>query len=594
MMMEYPVQRGCNAHVALGFFCVKIIFDNVDFQLFLTQILYLNSKRVKIGGGQELSTSQAAKDLELTPTSISRASKQLEEMELLHIKKEGVPQFYRFSHPITNQYPAMIELFTRKLDAIQLPEDADERVEEAVEEMRKELWRNRIMSKDEYLITDAPLKALTVFAMPMILGSFFQQVYNMADSIIVGQFVGSSALAAVGACAALTNVFICVALGAGVGAGVLVSRYFGAKEYGKMKTIVSTSLISFLLLSIILGIFGFCFSHTMMSGLQTPADILEEAVLYLRVYFVGFPFLFMYNILSTMFTSIGESKIPLVLLIFSSILNIVMDLWMVAGLGLGVFGAAFATLIAQGISAVFSLLIFLYRMRRYQSPFQWFDGRKLRSMLRIAVPSVLQQSTVSIGMMIVQAVVNPFGTQALAGYAATMRVENVFSLIFVSIGNAVSPYVSQNLGAGKTERIKKGYHAALVLDVCFAAVAFLVIETLHTQISSLFLGKDGTALAYQVSGDYMRWLGYFFIFMGIKMATDGVLRGLGIMRPFLIANMVNLAIRLSVALICAPRFGIAFVWLAVPAGWLANFLVSYAALRKSWPGEKVEPSRIFS
>ena len=194
------------------------------------------------------------------------------------------------------------------------------------------------MSKDEYLITDAPLKALTVFAMPMILGSFFQQVYNMADSIIVGQFVGSSA--------ALTNVFICIALGAGVGAGVLVSRYFGARDYSKMKTIVSTSLISFLILSILLGVFGFCFSHSMMRLLQTPADILEAAVLYLRVYFVGFPFLFMYNILSTMFTSIGESKIPLGLLIFSSVLNIFMDLWMVAGLGLGVFGAALATLIA--------------------------------------------------------------------------------------------------------------------------------------------------------------------------------------------------------------------------------------------------------
>ena len=129
------------------------------------------------------------------------------------------------------------------------------------------------MSKDEYLITDAPLKALTVFAMPMILGSFFQQIYNMADSIIVGQFVGSSALAAVGACAALTNVFICVALGAGVGAGVLVSRYFGAREYGKMKTIVSTSLFSFLILSIVLGVFGFCFSYSMMRVLQTPGDI---------------------------------------------------------------------------------------------------------------------------------------------------------------------------------------------------------------------------------------------------------------------------------------------------------------------------------
>ncbi len=437
------------------------------------------------------------------------------------------------------------------------------------------------MSKDEYLITDAPLKALTVFAMPMILGSFFQQVYNMADSIIVGQFVGSSALAAVGACAALTNVFICIALGAGVGAGVLVSRYFGARDYSKMKTIVSTSLISFLILSILLGVFGFCFSRSMMSLLQTPADILDEAVLYLRVYFVGFPFLFMYNILSTMFTSIGESKIPLGLLIFSSVLNIFMDLWMVAGLGLGVFGAALATLIAQGISAVFSLLIFFSRMRRYKSHFDWFNGQKLYSMLQIAVPSILQQSTVSIGMMIVQAVVNPFGTQALAGYSATMRVENVFSLIFVSIGNAVSPYVSQNLGAKKSQRIKKGYHAALVLDLCFAVLAFIIIETLHTQISSLFLGKDGTALAYQVSGDYMRWLGYFFIFMGIKMATDGVLRGLGIMRPFLIANMVNLAIRLSVALFCAPRFGISFVWLAVPAGWFANFLISYVALRKT-------------
>lgn len=438
------------------------------------------------------------------------------------------------------------------------------------------------MSKDEYLITDAPLKALTVFAMPLILGSFFQQVYNMADSIIVGQFVGSSALAAVGACAALTNVFICVALGAGVGAGVLVSRYFGAQNYGKMKTIVSTSLISFLILSLFLGAFGFGFSRLMMSTLQTPADILDEAVLYLRIYFVGFPFLFMYNILSTMFTSIGESRIPLVLLIFSSILNIFMDLWMVAGLGLGVFGAALATLIAQGISAIFSLLLFFYRMRRYRSPFTWFDRCALHSMLQIAIPSVLQQSTVSVGMMIVQAVVNPFGTQALAGYAATMRVENVFSLIFVSIGNAVSPYVSQNLGANKKQRIREGYHVALVLDMAFAVLAFIVIETLHTSISSLFLGKDGTALAYQVSGDYMKWIGYFFVFMGIKMTTDGVLRGLGIMRPFLLANIVNLAIRLSVALIFAPKWGIAFVWLAVPAGWLANFLISYVVLRKSW------------
>jgi len=129
--------------------------------------------------------------------------------------------------------------------------------------------------------------------------------------------------------------------------------------------------------------------------------------------------------------------------------------------------------------------------------------------------------------------------------------------------------VSQNLGANKKQRIREGYHVALVLDMAFAVLAFIVIETLHTSISSLFLGKDGTALAYQVSGDYMKWIGYFFVFMGI-------------MRPFLFANIVNLAIRLSVALIFAPQWGIAFVWLAVPAGWLANFLISYVVLRKSW------------
>ena len=241
------------------------------------------------------------------------------------------------------------------------------------------------MSKDEYLITDTPLKALTVFAMPMILGSFFQQIYNMADSIIVGQFVGSSALAAVGACAALTNVFICVALGAGVGAGVLVSRYFGAREYGKMKTIVSTSLISFLLLSIVLGVFGFFFANSMMRDCK-PLPTYWMMQYCICGSFCGLSVSVYYNILSTMFTSIGESKIPLGLLIFSSILNILMDLWMVAGLGLGVFGAAIATLIAQGISAVFSFLIFFARMRQYKSPFNRFERQELYSMLRIAVP----------------------------------------------------------------------------------------------------------------------------------------------------------------------------------------------------------------
>ena len=437
------------------------------------------------------------------------------------------------------------------------------------------------MTKD--LTSGSPLKVILLFSLPLVLGNLFQQFYALADTIIVGRFCGVSALASVGATGSVNYLILGFVIGVCNGFAIPIAQLFGARDYKDLRRHVANAAWLCIAASVVLTIATVALTRPMMQLMQTPDDIIDGAVIYIGWIFAGIPFIFLYNMVAAIMRALGDSKTPLYFLILTSALNIGLDLLFVIPFKFGVFGAALATLIAQGISAVLSLLIFLQRMRRYKSAFHRFDGQELCSMLQIAVPSVLQQSTVSIGMMIVQAVVNPFGTQALAGYAATMRVENVFSLIFVSIGNAVSPYVSQNLGAKKIERIKKGYHAALVLDLCFAVLAFIVIETLHTPISSLFLGKDGTALAYQVSGDYMKWLGYFFIFMGIKMATDGVLRGLGIMRPFLIANMVNLAIRLSVALIFAPRYGIAFVWLAVPAGWFANFLISYGALRKSWP-----------
>ena len=312
----------------------------------------------------------------------------------------------------------------------------------------------------------------------------------------------------------------------------------------------------------------------MMSLLQTPADILDEAVLYLRVYFVGFPFLFMYNILSTMFTSIGESKIPLGLLIFSSVLKYFMDLWMVAGLGLGVFGAALATLIAQGISAVFSLLIFFSRMRRYKSHFDWFDGQELHShasncctFSSSAVYSVNWDDDRTGGCKSIWYT----GTCGLFGNDESR--ECFFTDICIHWKCSFTVCFPESWCKENRNVSKKGYHAALVLDLCFAVLAFIVIETLHTQISSLFLGKDGTALAYQVSGDYMRWLGYFFHFYGYQ---DGNRWSPGWYLNFFVGFDF------------CPRFGIAFVWLGVPAGWLANFLISYAALRKLWPIDKVD------
>ena len=277
----------------------------------------------------------------------------------------------------------------------------------------------------EYLIQEKPLKALLVFALPMIIGNLFQQFYTMVDSVVVGRFVGEQALAAVGASYSLTTVFISIAIGGGVGASVITSQYFGAREYGKMKSSVRTALTAFVVLSVVLGGFGLLFSHQIMVWLNTPQAALEQAAKYLRIYFLGLPFLFMYDILSSMFNALGKSRIPLYLLIFSSVFNMILDVILVRSAGMGVAGVAWATLIAQGISAACSFCIFLREMKQYdeRGSIGFFDRNEFSNMTKIALPSILQQSTVSIGMMLVQSVVNSFGTEMLAGFSAGMRVE---------------------------------------------------------------------------------------------------------------------------------------------------------------------------
>ena len=430
----------------------------------------------------------------------------------------------------------------------------------------------------EYLIREKPLKALLLFAFPMIIGNLFQQFYTMVDSVVVGRFVSENALAAVGASYSLTNVFISIAIGGGVGASVLVSRYFGARDYRRMKTSVSTALISFLVVSLALGGLGLLLGDQIMEVLNTPENIMEDAVTYLNIYFMGLPFLFMYNVLTAMFNALGKSRIPLYLLIFSSVFNVVLDLIMVCSFHMGVSGVAWATLIAQGISAVMAFLIFIREMRSYQSgeEIRWFDRREFGSMCRIALPSILQQSTVSIGMMLVQSVVNSFGAQMLAGYSAGMRIESICIVPMAAMGNVMSSFTAQNLGAKQQERVVKGYHTAYGIVFGFGILICVILEIFYRPLILMFLGEEGTALALNTGMSYMRFIGFFFSFIGLKMITDGLLRGAGDMKMFTVANLVNLGIRVAVAVIMAPRFGIAFVWYAVPMGWLANYLISFA------------------
>ena len=468
------------------------------------------------------------------------------------------------------------------------------------------------------MLKDAPGKSLFFFALPMILGNLFQQFYNMADSVIVGRYVGEDALAAVGASYSLTTVFIMIAIGGGIGASVITSQYLGAREYGKMKISVYTALISFAAVSIVLGAFGFVMCQRILLALRTPANILEDAVLYLRIYFVGLPFLFMYNVLSAVFNALGNSKTPLYLLLFSSVLNIFLDLFMVLALHLGVAGVAIATVTAQGLSAVISFLLLIGALRKFRGGAQvcgsgltaeaWkrqeaelereigcrelvsaeankakrkadrermYSLEMLGSMVKIAIPSMVQQSIVSIGMLLVQSVVNGFGSSVLAGYTSGMRVESICIVPMIATGNAMSTFTAQNLGAGNPDRVKKGYFTAYGIVIGFAVLILAVLSLFHVSIISAFI-EDGSSIEAFAAGDqYLRFIRFFFVFIGMKAITDGVLKGAGDVAVFTLANLVNLGIRVFVSFRFAGIWGVEAVWYAVPMGWSVNYLISF-------------------
>ncbi len=433
-------------------------------------------------------------------------------------------------------------------------------------------------------MTQHPLKAILRFSIPMMIGNLFQQLYTMADSVIVGRFVGEEALAAVGASYALTTVFIAIAIGGGAGATVITSHAFGAGDFRSMKESISTSLLSFAAASLVLSAIGFLFSPSILQSLNTPQRIMADADAYLRIYFLGLPFLFMYNILSSVFNSLGRSSIPLCLLIFSSVLNVMLDIVAVAGMGMGVVGAAWATLVAQALSALLSFAILIRLLKRMDGTIgRLFSFGILKDIAGVAIPSILQQSTISIGMMLVQSVVNLFGAEVLAGYSAAIRVDSLATVPIGAIGNAMSPYTAQNLGAGKRARVPQGFRAAVGLVLAFGAAVCLILELFDSEIISLFLGEEGTAAAYSTGEQYLSFLGWFYWILGLALATGGILRGAGDMKLFAFASMANLAVRVLVSMLLAPTVGVSIVWWIVPVGWSIYFLICLAAYtRHRW------------
>lgn len=428
---------------------------------------------------------------------------------------------------------------------------------------------------DHYLTKDSPSKAISRFALPMVVGSLFQQIYTLVDSAVVGKYVGEAALASIGASFALTTIFICIGVGGGAGASVLIARYFGSRDYKRMKTAIFTAIIGFLVLSLGLSAFGLIFSKDLMGLLQTPEEILDMAVLYLNIYFYGLPFLFMYNIISALYQALGESKIPLYFLIFSSVLNVILDVYFVRDLGFGLAGAAYATLLAQGLSAVLSFFVFLRKIKTIKTEkTKIFDKREFALVSKLALPSIVQQSTITIGQLLVQSVVNSFGVEILAGFSAAMRVESLIIVPITSLGNALSSYTSQNVGAEKLDRLEKGLRASLIMVGIYSLLVFALLKINSTSIIAFFMNESSSNLAIDTGMAYLNFIGFFFILVGSKHCIDGVLRGLGDVRVFTFANIVNLFIRVSLSMTLAHKIGIGMVWYAVPLGWLANLLIS--------------------
>lgn len=419
-----------------------------------------------------------------------------------------------------------------------------------------------------------PQKVLWKFCLPMFGSIIFQQLYNIADSLVAGKFVGESALAAVGNSYEITLIFIAFAFGCNIGCSVIVSQLFGSKNYKDMKTAVFTTLIASVVLCLILMLFGFLFCKPLLQLINTPADILDDSMLYLNIYILGLPFLLFYNVATGIFSALGDSKTPFIFLAISSTSNILVDIFFVASLKMGIAGVAWATFLCQGISCIFSILLVLKRISviHTESKVKYFDFHIFKKIAMIAIPSILQQSFISIGNIIIQGVINGFGTSVVAGYAAAVKLNNLVITSFTTLANGISNYSAQNLGAKKYKRINSGFKAGLKLvwGLCIPLVALYLFAGKYLLL--LFMDSNSVK-AMQTGIQFLCILSPFYFVVSTKLVADGILRGTGVMKQFMIATFTDLILRVILAIIFSQIFGAIGIWFAWPFGWsIATFL----------------------
>ncbi len=428
-----------------------------------------------------------------------------------------------------------------------------------------------------------PRKVLWQFALPMFVSVIFQQMYNIADSVIVGNFAGNgeNALAAVGASYPITMIFMAIAMGCNVGCSVVISQLFGAKRYREMKTAVSTTLIASFVLSAVLTVLGVLFSSVMLSMIRTPENIFSDAAVYLRVYIGGFIFLFFYNVVTGIFTSLGDSKTPLYFLIGSSLSNIVLDWIFVAIFHWDVAGVAWATFICQGIACVLAMITLQRRLKRIaceEKP-ELFSGEMLKRIALFAIPSVLQQSFVSVGNIFIQSLINGFGSSVIAGYSAAVKINTFGVTCFGTIGNAVSNFTAQNIGAKNNERVKQGLRAGLIMGLLIG-IPFFIFSFFEGPLLIRLFMKEETVTALNTGVEFLQIVAPFYFVISMKLTTDGVLRGSGAMTCFMVSTFSDLILRVALGYILAVPFGTTGIWVSWPIGWAIGTIMSLVFYKK--------------
>lgn len=441
------------------------------------------------------------------------------------------------------------------------------------------------MIKD--LTIGEPKRVLWKFTLPLFISVIFQQLYNIADSVIAGKFAGEDALAAVGASYPITMIFMAIALGSNIGCSIVVSQLFGAKDYTHMKTAVFTSIITALGLSVLLSVAGVILSPLFLKLLKTPDNIMQDGILYLRIYVGGFIFLYLYNVSTGIFQALGDSQTPLFLLIGSSIGNIILDIVFVAVFHWDVGGVAWATFIAQGISCILSYIIMIKRLRQIQSDEKVpvFSGIMLRKIAYVAVPSILQQSFVSVGNLFIQGLVNSFGSSVIAGYSAAIKLNTFVTMSYTTLGNGISSFTAQNRGAGKTERISKGFLAGCLMETIVTIPFFVAYFFFGNAMINLFMDSDESITAISTGITFLKIVSPFYIIIGMKLILDGLARGMEKMGVFMTMTFADLIIRVILAFVLAPHFGENGIWMSWPVGWTASLILYgllflYLQLRK--------------